>query len=154
MRSAKKTQRGKRPKKKRQENIMAEENKTTTQDSGAIPAAAQDKFESSKTHVRKAAEDLKSAAGVMADDLKSAATEMAGEYRDKAEQVWGDARDRARTLPGRWRAVRAGKSNQGGLYRARNWICSRADFPSLTIGPNGWRHDAVPQSRGTRRLAP
>jgi len=98
MRSEKKTQRGKRPKKKRQENIMAEENKTTTHDSGAIPAAAQNKFESSKTHVRKAADDLKSAAGVMADDLKSAATEMAGEYRDKAEQVWVDARDRARTL--------------------------------------------------------
>lgn len=78
---------------------MAEENKTTTQDSsGAIPAAAQSKFESSKTHVRKAADDLKSAAGVMAGDLKSAASEMAGEYRDKAEQVWGDARDRARTL--------------------------------------------------------
>ena len=37
---------------------MAEENKTTTQGSGAIPAAAQDKFESSKTHVRKAAEDF------------------------------------------------------------------------------------------------
>ena len=77
---------------------MAEENKTTTQDSGPISDAAEYKFESGKTHVRKAAEDLKSAAGVMADDLKSAASEMAGEYRDKAEQVWGDARDRARTL--------------------------------------------------------
>jgi ElaB/YqjD/DUF883 family membrane-anchored ribosome-binding protein len=98
MRSVKKTQRSKRPKKNRQENTMAEENKTTTQDSGAIPADAQNKFESSKTHVRKAAEDLKSAAGVMADDLKSAAGAMAEEYRGKAEQVWGDARDRARTL--------------------------------------------------------
>ena len=77
---------------------MAEENKTTTQGGGPIPAAAQDKFENSKTHVRKAAEDLKSAAGVMAEDFKSAAGAMAGEYRDKAEQVWGDARDRARTL--------------------------------------------------------
>ena len=78
---------------------MAEENKTTTQsDSGPIPPAAQNKFESSKTHVRKAAEDLKSAAGVMAEDLKSAAGAMAGEYRDKAEQVWDDARERARTL--------------------------------------------------------
>ena len=78
---------------------MAEENKTTTQgDSGAIPAAAQNKFESSKTHVRKAADDLKSAAGVMAGDLKSAAGAMAEEYRGKAEQAWEDARDRARTL--------------------------------------------------------
>jgi ElaB/YqjD/DUF883 family membrane-anchored ribosome-binding protein len=77
---------------------MAEENKTTTSGGGTIPASAENKFESSKTHVRKAAEDLKSAAGVMAGDLKSAAGAMAEEYRDKAEQVWGDARDRARTL--------------------------------------------------------
>jgi len=100
MRAAKKTQRAtkKRPK-RNQENIMAEDNKTTTQgDSGVIPPAAQTKFESSKTHVRKAADDLKSAAGVMAGDLKSAAGAMAGEYRDKAEQVWDDARERARTL--------------------------------------------------------
>ena len=85
---------------------MAEENKTTTQgDSGFVPPAAQSKFESSKTHVRKAADDLRSAAGdlrsaagVMAEDLKSAAGTMAGEYREKAEQVWEDARERARTL--------------------------------------------------------
>lgn len=76
---------------------MAEENKTT-QGSGPIPAAAQNKFESSKTHVRQAAEDLKSAAGVVADEWKSAAGSKAEEYRGKAEQVWGDARDRARTL--------------------------------------------------------
>jgi ElaB/YqjD/DUF883 family membrane-anchored ribosome-binding protein len=98
MRAVKKTQRSKRPKKNRQDNTMAEDNKTTTETGGAIPAAAQNKFESSKTHVRKAAEDLKSAAGVMAEDLKSAAGQMAGEYRDKAEQVWDDARERARTL--------------------------------------------------------
>ncbi len=77
---------------------MAEENKTTMESGGAIPAAAQGKFESSKTHVRKAADDLKSAAGVMAEDLKSAAGAMAGEYREKAEQVWTDAHERARTL--------------------------------------------------------
>ena len=78
---------------------MAEENKTTTQgEGGTIPAAAQNKFESSKTHVRKAAEDLRSAAGVMAGDLKSAAGAMADEYRGKAEQAWDDARERVRTL--------------------------------------------------------
>jgi ElaB/YqjD/DUF883 family membrane-anchored ribosome-binding protein len=93
----KKTQRTKRPKKNRQENTMAEENQTTP-GGGTIPAAAQNKFESSKTHVRKAAEDLRSAAGVMAEDLKSAAGAMAGEYKEKAEQVWEDARTRARTL--------------------------------------------------------
>ena len=77
---------------------MAEENQTTTPSGGTIPAAAQNKFESSKTHVRKAAEDLRSAAGTMAGDLKSAAGAMAEEYKGKAEQVWEDARERARTL--------------------------------------------------------
>ena len=47
---------------------MAEENKTTTQGGGA----AQAKFESSKTHARKAAEDLKSAAGVKANEANAA----------------------------------------------------------------------------------
>ena len=77
---------------------MAEENQTTSGGGDNVAASAQTKFESSKTHVRKAAEDLRSAAGVMAEDLKSAAGAMAGEYRDKAEQVWGDARERVRTL--------------------------------------------------------
>ena len=76
---------------------MAEENQTTRQ-GGGESAAAQNKFESSKTHMRKAADDLKSAAGVMAGDLKSAATTMAEEYRGKAEQAWDDARERVRTL--------------------------------------------------------
>ena len=100
---------------------MAEENKTTMQGSGAIPAAAQDKFESSKTHARKAAEELKSAAGVMADDLKSAAGAMAEEYRGKAEQAWGDARDRARTL-----------QEDGEQYVRENPI--KAVFTALGIG--------------------
>ncbi len=46
-----------------------------------------ERLESSRTHARQAA-----------DDLRSAATEMAGEYRGKAEQVWEDAQSRARTL--------------------------------------------------------
>jgi ElaB/YqjD/DUF883 family membrane-anchored ribosome-binding protein len=100
---------------------MAEENKTTTQGGGAIPATAQGKFESSKTHARKAADELKSAAGVMAEDLKSAATSMAGEYRDKAEQVWGDARDRARTL-----------QDDGEQYVRENPV--KAVFTALGIG--------------------
>jgi ElaB/YqjD/DUF883 family membrane-anchored ribosome-binding protein len=50
-------------------------------------AADGGRLESSKTHARQAA-----------DDLRSAATEMAGEYRGKAEQAWGDATARARTL--------------------------------------------------------
>ena len=77
---------------------MAEENKTTTDGGGVIPEDAQRKFESSKTHVRKAAEDLKSGAGMMAEDLKSTAGAMAEEYRGKAEQAWDDARERVRTF--------------------------------------------------------
>jgi ElaB/YqjD/DUF883 family membrane-anchored ribosome-binding protein len=45
------------------------------------------RLESSKTHARQAAEDL-----------RSAATEIAGQYRGKAEQAWDDATTRARTL--------------------------------------------------------
>src|SRR5438552_18187664 len=52
-----------------------------------VPSSAQNKLESSKTHARRAAEDLKSAATTMAED-----------YRDKATQAWGDAKVRVRTL--------------------------------------------------------
>jgi uncharacterized protein affecting Mg2+/Co2+ transport len=48
---------------------MPEENKA-----GSGKTDAQDKLQSSKTHARKAAEDLRSAAGA-----------MAGEYRGRAE---------------------------------------------------------------------
>src|SRR6266566_1037007 len=65
---------------------MAEENKPGEQTSSAT-ADTQNKLQSSKEHARKAAEDLKSAAGAFAE-----------EYRGKAEQAWGDARSRARTF--------------------------------------------------------
>jgi ElaB/YqjD/DUF883 family membrane-anchored ribosome-binding protein len=55
-------------------------------ESGAA-SSAQNKLESSKTHARRAAEDLKSAATTMAED-----------YRDKATQAWDDAKVRVRTL--------------------------------------------------------
>jgi len=75
---------------------MTEENKTTT--GGSVSADAQDKLESSKTHARKAAEDLKSAAGAMAGEYRGKAEQAWEDARGKAEQAWGDARDRARTL--------------------------------------------------------
>jgi ElaB/YqjD/DUF883 family membrane-anchored ribosome-binding protein len=75
---------------------MAEENKAEQK----MPAAAggQDKLQSSKEHARKAAEDLKSAAGAFAEEYRGKAEQKWGEARGKAEQAWGDARDRARTF--------------------------------------------------------
>jgi ElaB/YqjD/DUF883 family membrane-anchored ribosome-binding protein len=64
---------------------MAEENET--QQTGSGIADTQGKLQSSRTHARQAAEDLKSAAGA-----------IAGEYRGKAEQVLDDAKDRVRTF--------------------------------------------------------
>src|SRR5882762_2697084 len=75
---------------------MAEENKAEQQTSAA--GDAQDKLQSSKEHARRAAEDLKSAAGVLAGEYRGKAEQAWGEARGKAEQAWGDARDRARTF--------------------------------------------------------
>ena len=47
----------------------------------------QSRLDSTKTHARQAAEDL-----------RTAATEMAQQYRGRAEQAWGDATTRARTF--------------------------------------------------------
>jgi ElaB/YqjD/DUF883 family membrane-anchored ribosome-binding protein len=64
---------------------MAKENEARQTGSGMTDA--QGKLQSSRTHARQAAEELKSAAGA-----------IAGEYRGKAEQVWDGARDRVRTF--------------------------------------------------------
>ena len=70
---------------------MAEDKKTENGGGGAGAgggrADLQSKLESSKTHARQAAEEL-----------RTAAVGVAGEYRDKAEQAWDDARLRARTF--------------------------------------------------------
>jgi ElaB/YqjD/DUF883 family membrane-anchored ribosome-binding protein len=66
---------------------MADEKQTNQGGAGASAGETGSKLESSKTHARRAAEDL-----------RSAATGMAQEYRGKAEQAWGDATSRARTL--------------------------------------------------------
>ena len=71
---------------------MAEENQMSkgmgsSSTTGMGTSEATSNLESSKTHARRAAEDL-----------KTAATNIAGEYRGKAEQVWGDAQDRVRTF--------------------------------------------------------
>ncbi len=66
---------------------MAEENQMNPGSGGMGTSGTTSNLESSKTHARRAA-----------DDLKAAATNIAGEYRGKAEQVWGDAQDRVRTF--------------------------------------------------------
>jgi len=64
---------------------MADENQM---DQGpAVPPQAKEKVERGVKHVRKAAEDLRSAAGVMAD-----------EYRARAEGVLDDALHRVRSF--------------------------------------------------------
>ena len=76
---------------------MAEENKTGEQTPPAT-GDAQNKLQSSKEHARKAAEDLKSAAGAFADEYRGKAGQAWGEARGRAEQAWGDARTRMRTF--------------------------------------------------------
>ena len=64
---------------------MADENQM---DQGAAaPAQAGEKAQRGVTHARKAAEDLRSAAGA-----------VAGEYRGRAEEYWNDASSRVRSF--------------------------------------------------------
>jgi ElaB/YqjD/DUF883 family membrane-anchored ribosome-binding protein len=76
---------------------MADENKPGQPTSSAT-AGAQNKLQSSREHARKAAEDLKSAAGAFAEEYRGKAEQAWGEARGKAEQAWGDARSRVRTF--------------------------------------------------------
>jgi ElaB/YqjD/DUF883 family membrane-anchored ribosome-binding protein len=85
---------------------MADEN----MNQGGGTTGAQDKFETSKTHAKRAAEHLKSATTTIAED-----------YRDKATQAWDDAKVRVRTLQG-----------DGADYVRENPM--RAVFTALGIG--------------------
>ncbi len=76
---------------------MAEENKTGEQTPSAT-GDAQNKLHSSREHARKAAEDLKSAAGAFAEEYRGKAEQAWGDARGKAGQAWGDARSRVRTF--------------------------------------------------------
>src|SRR5207244_3088220 len=75
---------------------MAKENKAEQKTSATKDT--QDKLQSSKEHARRAAEDLKSAAGAFAEEYRGKAEQAWGEARGKAEQAWGGARDRVRTF--------------------------------------------------------
>src|SRR5213080_3220173 len=74
---------------------MAEENKSHR---ASAAADAQNKFESSKMHARKAAEDLREAAGAIAGEYRGKAEQAWTDARGKDEQALGDARTRARTF--------------------------------------------------------
>jgi hypothetical protein len=97
---------------------MTEEKET--QQTGSGTTDAQGKLQSSRTHVRQAAEDLKAAAGV-----------IAGEYRGKAEQVWDDARDRVRIFQQDADQLCARKSDQGSIHSARNRVCPGPNLSAL-----------------------
>jgi ElaB/YqjD/DUF883 family membrane-anchored ribosome-binding protein len=83
---------------------MPEEILTTSQIPTTEPpitpegSQATTKMESGKTHVRQAAEDLRSAAEMKAQELRHAAELKAQELRGRAEQAYGDARERAISL--------------------------------------------------------
>ena len=98
---------------------MAEENKSEQKTPAS--ADAQDKLQSSKEHARRAAEDLKSAAGAFAGEYRGKAEQAWGDARDKAEQAWGDARDRVRTF-----------QEDAEQYVREN--PTKAVFPALGIG--------------------
>jgi ElaB/YqjD/DUF883 family membrane-anchored ribosome-binding protein len=77
---------------------------------GGGTTGAENKFESSKTHAKRAAADLKEATTAVAED-----------YRDKAAQAWDDAKVRVRTL-----------REDGADYVRENPM--RAVFATLGIG--------------------
>ena len=84
---------------------MADE---TQMDQGpAVPPQAKEEAKRGETHVRKAAEDLRSAADATTD-----------EYLGRAEGVWDDARSSRPQFSGRKRAIRPREPDESGLYRA------------------------------------
>jgi len=76
---------------------MAEQNRPGEHTTPAN-ADPQNKLQSSKDHARKAAEDLKSAAGAFAEEYRGKAEQAWCDARGKAEQAWVDATSRVRTF--------------------------------------------------------
>ncbi len=60
--------------------------------------AANEKFQSGKSHAAEAANELRAAAEAKLQDLRETLNERAGQYRERANQVWADTTGRARTL--------------------------------------------------------
>ncbi len=55
-------------------------------------------FETSKGHVKQAAEELRAAAEAKANEFRGRAESTAQDLRERAEHAYSDARERARTL--------------------------------------------------------
>ena len=111
---------------------MAEENKPGQQTSSAT-ADTQNKLQSSKEHARKAAEDLKSAAGAFAEEYRGKAEQAWGEARGKAEQAWGDATSRARTFQEDAEQYVRENPTKASIHGARNWIRAGSGLPALSF---------------------
>ncbi|PYK30103.1 MAG: hypothetical protein DME57_08040 [Verrucomicrobia bacterium] len=83
--------------KSKRRTFMAEENKSQR---GSATGDPENKFESSKMHARKAAEDLRDAAGAVAGEYRGKAEQAWNDARGKAEKAWTDARGRAEDVLG------------------------------------------------------
>ena len=84
---------------------MAEENKSEQKTS--VPPEAQDKLQSSKEHARRAAEDLKSAAGAFAGEYPRQGRAGLGRGTRQSRTSMGGCKGSRPHIPGRRRAIRA-----------------------------------------------
>jgi hypothetical protein len=85
----------------------------------AVPPQAKEDAKRGATHIHKAAEDLRSAAGATAD-----------KYRARGKEVLDDALHRVRSLQGDSKQY-VRQPDEGGLYRARGWFRAGFNFPAL-----------------------
>jgi hypothetical protein len=85
----------------------------------AVPPQAKEEAKRSVTHARKAADDLRSAAGAMAD-----------EYRERGKEVLDDALHRVRSFQDDSKQY-VRQPNEGSLYRAWGRFRAGFSFPSL-----------------------
>ncbi len=83
-------------------------------------ASTQENLESSKTHARQAAEDLRAAAQAKVDEIKDRAGAYYGEARHRAEEAYGEARHRAEEAYGQARNRANSLQEDGEAYIRQN----------------------------------